>query len=691
MARLLKRIARRLLPQSAGRWLGRPSAVQSALTLAGQLRQAGLSFAEWHARRRHQRRLYARPSPEALAWLRRHLPAEVAATVAAADQILEHRFDLLGSGPFQPVDPDREPTADGYRPIDWYLDPVRGLRFPRGIPHRQWNLQTMRPGLADIKLPWELARCQHWPLLAQAYLLTGASRYAIEIARQLDDFMQANPVGIGINWTCTMDVALRAANWALALEMVTDSPALTDTFWRQAHEALFDHGVFIRTNLENHYEVTSNHFLSNLVGLYYLSAVFADLPEGRAWSRFCRDGLENEIRVQVLDDGADYESSVPYHRLVTELFLGAARLAAYRGEPFSEEYRGRLRRMIEFLLAVLRPDGRMPQVGDADNGRLHIFTGYGRWDPQDGRHLLAPASRFFGEPLGEACAGEAGAWEAVWWGYEPKAPPAPAGPLPPSPLPSPPPGGEGKSEGGAVARLFPDAGLVVVRDRECYLLITNGVVGTRGFGNHKHNDQLSFEYHLDGLPLLVDPGSYVYTSDPDARNRFRSTAYHNTLCIDGVEQNELRPEWLFRLFEKAQAEHLEFRASPGVVEYRGQHVGYQRLSEPVIHERRFLLRCGEKALSITDRLTGGGRHTLAWHFHLAPGVQADLLGPGVVRLEASGRRYRLVLPADLDVRIGPAWYSPFYGVRVPCQAIDARKEVRLNGEAVFEFAVAPLK
>ncbi len=37
--------------------------------------------------------------------------------------------------------------------------------------------------------------------------------------------------------------------------------------------------------------------------------------------------------MQVLPDGADFESSVPYHRLVTELFLGAARLADYRGAP----------------------------------------------------------------------------------------------------------------------------------------------------------------------------------------------------------------------------------------------------------------------------------------------------------------------------------------------------------------------
>ena len=73
---------------------------------------------------------------------------------------------------------------------------------------------------ADIKLPWELARCQHWPLLGQAYRLTGDDRFAAEIARELRDFMEANPIGIGVNWTCTMDVALRAANWAIALELI---------------------------------------------------------------------------------------------------------------------------------------------------------------------------------------------------------------------------------------------------------------------------------------------------------------------------------------------------------------------------------------------------------------------------------------------------------------------------------------
>ena len=71
------------------------------------------------------------------------------------------------------------------------------------------TLRRMRPPNADVKYPWELARCQHWVTLGQACRLTGDDRFAREIANELDDFVEANPVGLGINWTCTMDVGTR--------------------------------------------------------------------------------------------------------------------------------------------------------------------------------------------------------------------------------------------------------------------------------------------------------------------------------------------------------------------------------------------------------------------------------------------------------------------------------------------------
>jgi hypothetical protein len=621
--------------------------------------------AAWVAERRGRPMTYAGLEDAALARVRRELPPYVDAVIAAAERSLRHEFNLLGSGSFVPVDPDR-PAEGGYRPIDWYLDPVRQLRFPRGVPHKEWKLYEMRPGNADVKYPWELARCQHWVALGQAYRLTGDERFAREIAAQLDDFVEANPVGVGINWTCTMDVGLRAVSWVIALDLVRAS-ALDDAFWSRAGGALFDHGLFIKGNLENTYEVTSNHFLSNVAGLWFLSAMFDDRDEGRAWQAFARESLEKEIDVQILSDGADFESSVPYHRLVAELFLGSSRLADVRGEPLSEHYRSRVRDMIAYLADVTRPDGLMPQSGDADDGRLHVMSGLGTATPQDARHLLGPAAAIFSRPDWMTIGGDDAAWEAAWWGLGVTRPPAAVYPC--------------------VARLYPDAGHAIVREGSNYLLVTNSIVGTKGFGNHKHNDQLSFEYHAGG-PVVVDPGSYVYTSDPAARNQFRGTAYHNTLLVDGVEQNEFNPEWLFRTFEHAKALHLEFGERDGVAVYHGRHVGYTRLPHPITHERRFTFDRKSGRLSIDDELSGSGSHELCWHFHLAPGVDGTAADGGI-RLSGPGVRVDLEFDPALRAEIVGAWYSPSYGVRLPCRALNLSLQATLDAPRRWRFSFVP--
>jgi hypothetical protein len=267
-------------------------------------------------------------------------------------------------------------------------------------------------------------------------------------------------------------------------------------------------------------------------------------------------------------------------------------------------------------------------------------------------------------PEWHAYSGSHGAWEAFWWDGRVRTAPPRSQALP------------------GLDKHFPDAGIIIHRSTANYLAITNGIVGTKGFGNHKHNDLLSFEYHPAGIPLIVDPGSYVYTSDLDARNLFRGTGYHNTLMVDGVEQNETNPAWIFRLFETANPETLEYRATPETLVYVGRHQGYTRLEQPVVHQRGFTLEHASGTLTIVDRIEGAGKHILNWHFHLAPGIDATI-ETGYVRLgrKDAGPHWRLAVPAGVRACCVPAWYSPSYGVRTPCQAIELDAEIDLSPDA----------
>ena len=68
-----------------------------------------------------------------------------------------------------------------------------------------------------------------------------------------------------------------------------------------------------------------------------------------------------------------------------------------------------------------------------------------------------------------------------------------------------------------------------MRKNRNYLFVDAADIGIRGRGSHDHNDRLSFELYSGNTTFFSDSGAYVYSANPQARNRFRSTAAHNTV------------------------------------------------------------------------------------------------------------------------------------------------------------------
>jgi len=129
------------------------------------------------------------------------LHAEAARRAAAA---AEGRFDLLGSGELSVLD------ARGR--IRWQDDFKSNTPFPADVLYLDVPVRLPQDG-SDIKVPWELSRFQH----VFAFLWTDPQRYRDVFVRQWEDWLRANPTARGVNWACTMDVALRAISWTAAL------------------------------------------------------------------------------------------------------------------------------------------------------------------------------------------------------------------------------------------------------------------------------------------------------------------------------------------------------------------------------------------------------------------------------------------------------------------------------------------
>ncbi len=222
--------------------------------------------------------------------------------LSSAEQALRHEFDLLGSG-LVLLDP-----------IDWHQDFKSRSKWKK-----QFYRDIARIKDADIKVPWELSRCQHLLWLGEAYLLTKEPKYAQEVIDEICCWIDDNPLMYSVNWTCSMDVAFRAVNWIYAMNMISKYEGFNDEFTLKVSSSLWQHGFYIINNLEKRIPYSNNHYTSDLVGLLFLGELFNETSRGRAWLRYSLREYYSEICKQVLPSGVHYERSVSYHRLMTEM------------------------------------------------------------------------------------------------------------------------------------------------------------------------------------------------------------------------------------------------------------------------------------------------------------------------------------------------------------------------------------
>lgn len=578
--------------------------------------------------------------------------------VRQAGDAIEHRVNLLGSGVV---------VLGGN--IDWHKDYKSGFSWPpmyfRSIDYNNPD----RP--SDVKFPWEVSRMQWLIPAGQAYLLSGDEKYAVAVKDILSDWIDANPYAHSVNWACTMEVALRILSWTWFFHVFHKSKAWQDEAFRfKFLKALYLHGDFTARHLERS-DINGNHYTADAAGLVFAGLFFGKGKGPERWQKLGWDILCDEITKQVFADGVDFEASVPYHRLVLELFLLPALYRQKCGLEVPDFYKERVISMARFTAAYSRPDGSVPLWGDADDARALPF---GSQPINDHRYLIGivglvwdvqDLKRYASDPRSEA-----------FWLLGPDA--AVILNNSDQPASSPP------------SQAFPDGGFYVMRNDRDHIFIDCGPIGLAGRGGHGHNDCLSFEAVLDGVHLISDCGAYVYTASFEERNNFRSTAYHNTPQIDGEEINRfIRWDYLWTLHNDAKPEVKKWMTSPTSDIFCGTHNGYRRLCNSVMPVRHFILDHTSHILGIHDVFEGQDEHTIEIPLHLAPGVNVVDVMPNRLRLSADKQYFHLFWnnEQEWDISIKNARVSQSYGIVLP----DIRVSWKRNGplRTSFTYCLVP--
>ena len=376
------------------------------------------------------------------------------------------------------------------------------------------------------------------------------------------------------------------------------------------------------------FHLLGNHLLANAKALIFAGCFFSG-PEADAWLQTGLDLLDAELDEQILADGGHFELSPMYHATILEDVLDLIQL----GRLFPAALEARVpswklltARMLAWLADMTHPDGEIAFFNDAAFGIARTHAD------------LAEYSAALGIV-------QTGSTEAL--------------------------------------RSLEASGYVRLTSGPFWVIFDAAEIGPSYQPGHGHADTLSLEASIDGQRFLTNSGTSSYADDA-ARHDERSTAAHGTVEIDGQDSSEV---WAsFRVGRRAHPFDLIAGTEAGLLSAAASHDGYRWLPGKPIHRRGVAL--SNTVLSIVDKITGDGDHSILGRFPLHPSVKLISREPDGWCLElAGGRMVRVRVVGASQLRMEEGHFSPTFGQRLSRPVLAWRHDGRLplNIETRFEI------
>lgn len=501
-----------------------------------------------------------------------------------------------------------------YKLINWNIDIKSGFEWSTNNLSKDIYKKIGNNVGVDIKIPWELCRFNHLPQLAILAINDGSKLKKLydEFKNQVIDFYSFNPVGYGVNWSCTMDVSIRVSNLIIAFKIFDDDTPIVRNdpdFENLFLDIVYLHSKFIYTHLEYHPLFTNNHYLSNICGLVFSSSFLTSTSETDKWLSFAIQEYFNEFDKQFYNDGSNFEASTAYHCLSSEMIIYTAAVILGLNKKrvnkifrkytrktcrlygvkelskqkfsiknneilFSDNFELKLSKAFHFLDEIINPEGNIVQIGDNDSGSFlklkpdyHINKNTLNWEENNLKKnkIKAAFNGIFNlnDPLNNLYPDyeiiqSLARNRSLKYTYKECLKPILSELknnlshdlmsfklnhdiiIPKNTL----------DIKNVSVSYFENFGLIVWKNKRIWLSLYFGGVGQCGNGGHSHNDKLSINLYIDKKPIFIDPGTYLYTSNPKERNIYRSYKSHPFAINVSDFENEFKEHSLFSFNEK---------------------------------------------------------------------------------------------------------------------------------------------
>ncbi|HIY84260.1 MAG TPA: heparinase II/III family protein [Candidatus Rubneribacter avistercoris] len=379
--------------------------------------------------------------------------------------------------------------------------------------HHEEQVDWRESWHAELSTPlWRFNLHYHEYLLplAKAYLDTGDVRYLDKGKAIVESWIRSCPRSVGgVAWDPYV-ISMRVVNWLAFYGELREKIDHDPIFVSALNCSLAQQYMHLSQHLEK--DLLANHYLENLKALVILAHYFNDTQTFDA----ALPVLAGQVCEQILPDGMHFELSPLYHKVVLEDLLRVAVTLQAQGMEEAETVALlRLQKMCDCLFSLERGASRTPLFNDSgDNVAKSCHA------------LLSCAKKRFG--IAPTCRVD-----------------------------------------------LPDAGYYLIeRDTAAghvKVVFDAGAPGPECALGHAHCDALSMEVFVDGLPAVVNRGTYAYQDE--RRLDLKRTAAHSTVQADGIEQSECWAPFRMARSARCWGKRLgEFEVRGCMVDWAGNRI-----------------------------------------------------------------------------------------------------------------------
>ena len=429
---------------------------------------------------------------------------------------------------------------------------------------------------------------------------TGSKKRSAWHNELLNTWVHENKIGEGVGWE-PYPTSLRIVNWIKWYFSGNNLSNLhIDNLALQVR--------WLNKRIEWH--ILGNHLFSNAKALVFAGLFFSS-EESTTWLNKGLKIINDELSIQVLDDGGNFERSPMYHAIFLEDLLDLINISQVYSNVIRVshifKWKKKANSMLVWLEKMIHPDGEISFFNDSSLKIAPTFN-----------DLKNYAQRL---------------------------------------------GIDYKVSNFNKVTYLQDSGYVRVSGNNFVSLLDVAPIGPEYLPGHAHADTLSFEVSLFGQRFIVNSGTSEYEISP-IREYERSTKAHNTVVVNDKDSSEV---WnSFRVARRAYPFDLKIEESSNTVNISCAHDGYSRLSGKPIHRRSWQFY--DNAFIIKDIIDGPFETGNAYfHFHPLLKITEEHSNFWSIKIPNSKK---IAIELKLGkAKIEKSYYSPEFGKKLKSQCI----------------------